>query len=59
MGLVVFVVSVFVSAWNMRLSWTDGRRWPRRIWSVLVFASTLLVLYVALRFGLIALTVNY
>ena len=59
LGAVVFVAAVLVSGWNLRLTWTDGRNSLRKIWSVLVVASTLLILYVALRFGLIAFTVNY
>ena len=58
-GVIIFVGAVLVSGWNLWLTWTDGRRWTRRVWSVLVLLATLLVLYVAFRFGLIALTVNY
>jgi CubicO group peptidase (beta-lactamase class C family) len=58
-GLIVFVGAVLVSARNAQLALTDGRRWPRKVWSVLVLAATLTVLYVAVRFGLLAMTVNY
>ena len=58
-GIVVFFGAALVSAWNLFLTWTDGRRWPRKLWSVLVFLSTLIVLYVAVAFGLVALTVHY
>lgn len=59
LGGLVFLAAVLVSGWNLRLTWTDGRSGARKLWSVLVVASTLLILYVALRFGLIAFTVNY
>ena len=59
LGGLVFVAAVLVSGWNLRLTWTDDCGSLRKIWSVLVVASTLLILYVALRFGLIAFTVNY
>ena len=59
LGGVVFVAAVLASAWNLRLTWTDGRSLYRKIWSVLLVASTLLILYVAVRFGLVAFTVNY
>ena len=36
-----------------------GRRWTRKLWSALVFLATLLVLYVAIAFHLIAMTVSY
>ena len=58
-GVVIFVGAVLVSGWNLFVTWQDGRRWPGKAWSVLVFLASLLVLYVAYRFGLIALTVNY
>ena len=58
-GALVFVGAAGIAGWNLYLTWTDGRRWARKLWSVLVLLSTLLLLYVAYRFGLIAMTVNY
>jgi hypothetical protein len=58
-GVVVFIGAVLVSGWNVWLTWTDGRRWTRKLWSVLVFLASLLMLYFAYTFGLIAMTVNY
>ena len=58
-GAVVFVGAVLVSGYNAWLTWTDGRRWTRKLWSILVLLASLMVLYVALRFHLIGTTVNY
>lgn len=58
-GAVVFVGAVIVSAWNAWLTFTDGRRWTRKLWSVLILLATLLVLYVAFTFGLLSMSVNY
>jgi len=58
LGIVILVGSMLVSARNLQLTMRDGG-WARKLWSVLVFASALLMFYTALRFGLIALTVNY
>ena len=58
-GIIVFVGAVLVSAWNVRLTFTDGRRWRRKLWSVLVLLATLIVLYTAARFGLLAMGVDY
>jgi CubicO group peptidase (beta-lactamase class C family) len=58
-GAIVFVGAVGIAGWNVWLTWTDGRRWARKAWSLLVLLSMLLLLYVAWRFGLIAMTVNY
>ncbi|MEO6114632.1 MAG: serine hydrolase domain-containing protein [Sphingomicrobium sp.] len=59
LGAVVFIGAVLVSGWNAWLTWTDGRRWTRKLWSVLILLASLLVLYVAYTFGLISMTVNY
>jgi hypothetical protein len=56
---IVFVGAVGIAGWNAYLTWTDGRRWARKAWSALVLLSTLLLLYFAWRFGLMAMTVQY
>lgn len=58
-GAIVFVGAVGIAAWNAVLTFKDGRRWTAKLWSVAVLLSTLVVLYVAVRFNLITLTVNY
>ena len=58
-GLIVFVGAVVVSGWNAWLTYKDGRRWTRKLWSVLVVLATLVILYVAARFGLLAMSVSY
>ena len=58
-GAIVFVGAVIVSAWNVWLTFIDGRRWTQKLWSVLILLATLLVLYVAFTFGLLAMSVNY
>jgi CubicO group peptidase (beta-lactamase class C family) len=55
----VFVGAVGISGWNAWLTWTDGRRWARKLWNVAVLLATLVVLYVASTFGLLSMTVNY
>ena len=59
LGAVVFVGAVAVTAWNAWLTWKSGARWTRKLWSVLVLLSTVLVLYAAYTLGLLAMTVNY
>ena len=58
-GLLVFVGAVPAAGWNLGLAWTGRRSIWARLWSILVVAATLVVLYIALRFGLLALSVNY
>ena len=56
---IVTVGAVAISGWNAWLTWRDGRRWTRKLWSLLVFAATLVGFYVALEFKLMAMSVNY
>lgn len=58
-GILVFVGLVLVSAWNLRQAWAERRRWHGKLWAVLVLLASLLLLYVAWNFGLVAMTVNY
>ncbi|WP_309603429.1 serine hydrolase [Sphingomonas sp.] len=59
LGAIVFVGAVGISAWNAWLTLNDGRRWTRKLWSVLIVLATLVILYVALRYGLLAMSVSY
>lgn len=59
LGAIVFVGAVGIAGWNAWLTWRDGRRWTAKLWSVLVLLATLVVLYVASTFSLLAMTVNY
>ena len=56
---VILVGAVAISGWNAWLTWRDGRKWTRKLWSALVLLACLLLLYVAYTFGLLAMTVNY
>ena len=56
---VIAVGAVGIAAWNLLLTWRDGRRWPRKAWAVLVLLATLVLLYVVWTFNLAAMTVNY
>ncbi|HVR90326.1 MAG TPA: serine hydrolase domain-containing protein [Novosphingobium sp.] len=59
LGAVILVGAVAISGWNAWLTWRDGRKWTRKLWSALVLLACLLSLYVAHTFGLLAMTVNY
>ena len=58
-GAVVFVGAVGIAGWNLWVTVRNGRRWTRVTWNVLILLATLMVLYVAIRFNLIAMTVHY
>ncbi|VXC98987.1 serine hydrolase domain-containing protein [Sphingomonas sp. 8AM] len=55
----VFVGAVAVAGWNALVSWRSDRPWPRKLWAVLLLLATLVVLWVAAVFHLLALTVYY
>ena len=58
-GVLLFFGLPAIAAWNLWLTWRDGRRWTRRLWSALILLASLLILYVALAFNLVAMTVNF
>ena len=58
-GAIIFVGAVGIAAWNVVETWRDGRRWRRKLWSVLMLLATLVVLLVAWSYSLIAMTGNY
>ena len=58
-GTIVFIAGFLLLAWHMWVVWTGRRRWPARIWSVVLLLSAATVLWVALVFKLIGFGVNY
>ncbi|TCP36697.1 serine hydrolase domain-containing protein [Sphingomonas sp. BK235] len=59
LGAIVFYGAVVIMAWNAWQTWRDGRGWARRGWSVLMLLASLVVVYVAETFGLLAMTASY
>lgn len=58
-SIVIIPGTLIVAAWNCWLTWRDGRRWTRKLWSTLVVLAALMVLYFALICHLISLSGNY
>jgi len=50
---------VLTAGWNLWATWTDGRRWLRKIWSVLILLATLMTLYFAVVFHLMTVSAMY
>lgn len=59
LGWIVFPLALAAAGWNLWLTWTDGRGWARKLWSVALVLAILLLFYVALAFHLLALSVHY
>jgi hypothetical protein len=45
--------------WNLRTVWSEQRRWPAKLWSVVLTLSAASVLWLALVFKLISFGANY
>ena len=45
--------------WNLRTAWSGQRRWPAKLWSVVLTLSAASVLWFALVFKLISFGANY
>jgi hypothetical protein len=39
--------------------WTGDRRWPARAWSVVLAAASVVVLLIAVAFGLVGFSTHY
>ncbi|MES2136926.1 MAG: serine hydrolase domain-containing protein [Pseudomonadota bacterium] len=57
-GLLVMLAFVAATAWNAYEAFRQGR-WYRKLWAALMLLTSLILFYVAWRFGLFAMTVNY
>ena len=51
-GVVAFIGGFALILWNLRMVWTGNRRWPAKVWSIVLALSALIVLYVAIVFNL-------
>jgi CubicO group peptidase (beta-lactamase class C family) len=59
LALVVFVGAAVIAGWNAWVTVTGKRGWFSKLWSVLLIAACLVVLWVALVFHLIDFSVHY
>ena len=58
-GLIAFISAVAFTSWNAWLTWRDGRKWTAKTWNSLIAVSSCVLLYVAVTFKLVSMTVNY
>jgi CubicO group peptidase (beta-lactamase class C family) len=58
-GVVAFVGGFVLILVNLRTVWTGTRRWPARLWSVVLGCSAFIVLWAAIAFKLISFGTNY
>jgi CubicO group peptidase (beta-lactamase class C family) len=58
-GLVAFVGGFGLTLWNLWTVWNGTRRWPAKLWSIVLAFSAFIVLWVAFAFKLISFGLNY
>jgi CubicO group peptidase (beta-lactamase class C family) len=58
-GAIVFIGGFAAMLWNLVVAWRGGRRWPARLWSLVLALAALVVLWVVFAFHLIGFGVNY
>ncbi len=59
LGIVAFIGGFGLVLLNLRAVWTGQRRWPAKVWSVVLAFSAFIVLWTAIAFNLIGFGVNY
>lgn len=58
-GILAFVLGSALIAWNLWTVWSGARRWPAKVWSIVLALSACVVLWVAFAFNLIGFGVYY
>jgi len=58
-GTVAFIGGLLLTLWNLRAVWLGDRRWPARVWSVVLCISAAAVLWVAVVSRLVSFGTNY
>jgi len=59
LSAIVFVGMVAAALWNAWRVWKGSRRWPAKVWSVVLIVASLTVLWVALTFQLIGFGTDF
>jgi CubicO group peptidase (beta-lactamase class C family) len=59
LSLIAFIGGLALMVLNLWTVWRGKRRWPAKVWSVVLVLAALVVLWLALAFNLMAMTVNY
>jgi len=59
LGIIGFIGGFILILQNLNAVWAGQRRWPARIWSIVLALSAFFVLWVAFVFNLIRMGANY
>jgi CubicO group peptidase (beta-lactamase class C family) len=58
-GILAFILGSAFIAWNLWTVWQGTRRWPAKVWSIVLALSALIVLWVAFTFNLIGFGIYF
>jgi hypothetical protein len=58
-GLIIFIGGFGSMLWNLWTVWSGARRWPAKVWSIVLTLAAFMVLWVAVAFNLISFGVLY
>jgi hypothetical protein len=58
-GFIGFIGGFLLALWNLVTVWTGQRRWPAKLWSVVLVFSTFIIFWIAFVYHLIGWGVNY
>jgi hypothetical protein len=58
-GLIAFVGGLGLMLWNLWTVWSGARRWPAKVWSIVLALAAFIVLWVAVAFNLISFGLLY
>jgi CubicO group peptidase (beta-lactamase class C family) len=59
LGFVAFIGGFGLMLWNLRAVWRGTRRWPAKLWSIVLTIAAFIVLWIAFVFKLIGFGLNY
>jgi CubicO group peptidase (beta-lactamase class C family) len=58
-GILTLISGALLILWNLRVVWSGQRRWPAKLWSVILTLAAATVLWIGFAFHLIGLGANY
>ena len=58
-GILAFLTGSALIAWNLWTVWKGTRRWPAKVWSIVLALSAFIVLWIAFTFNLFSLGVYF
>jgi hypothetical protein len=58
-GIVAFLLGSAFIVWNLLTVWKGTRRWPAKVWSIVLALSAIIVLWIAFTFNLFSFGINF